>query len=306
MIFQGKKLSQIDPIEASKLTAEHGYIVIEDSGATPKEFAEWSLEYGYHVSPDIWCTDKEHSEYFWRVSNDKVDGENPGLFGDCDEIGWHCNLIPNIDAQEIVGVMGKTITYDTSTWVCSSIPYWKTLTDADKELFEKLYILTIDGTDKKPMMPHWMPQGWTSDKVNDDIKKNREVSEIKFATNLEEQYKDKVVPARGKYGKFKLVPNHPLGIKGIFFQPWEIVDFVYEDGTIYEHSKELFDTLWNDWVESGKYTYKCNWKEGTIFLKDQLTTLHKRPPIQPSKPRELLRVACWYKGEVRNHWEHTL
>ena len=47
MIIQNKKLDAIDPLEASKLTAEHGYLIIENSGATPEEFAPWNLNYGY-------------------------------------------------------------------------------------------------------------------------------------------------------------------------------------------------------------------------------------------------------------------
>ena len=73
MILQNKKLESIDPIDANKMVAEHGYLVIENSGASPEEFAKWNLAFGYHISPDIWCTDKKHSEYFWRVTNEKID-----------------------------------------------------------------------------------------------------------------------------------------------------------------------------------------------------------------------------------------
>ena len=45
MIIQNKKLDAIDPLEASKLTAQHGYLIIENSGATPEEFAEWDNTY---------------------------------------------------------------------------------------------------------------------------------------------------------------------------------------------------------------------------------------------------------------------
>ncbi|SVD56948.1 uncharacterized protein METZ01_LOCUS409802, partial [marine metagenome] len=137
MIIQDKTLGAIDPIEASQLTATNGYLIIENSGASPEEYAEWALEFGYHVSPDIWCTDKEHSEYFWRVTNQEVDGENKGLFAD-DELDWHSNLVPYCDAQEVVGLYAKTITYPTETWICTSIPYFQTLSKDMQEFYKSL------------------------------------------------------------------------------------------------------------------------------------------------------------------------
>ena len=59
---QNKKLDAIDP-EASKLTAEHGYLIIENSGATPEEFAPRNLNYDTR-RPDIWCTDKDPKNIF--------------------------------------------------------------------------------------------------------------------------------------------------------------------------------------------------------------------------------------------------
>jgi len=47
MILQNKKLESIDPIDANKMVAEHGYLVIENSGASPEEFAEWNLALVY-------------------------------------------------------------------------------------------------------------------------------------------------------------------------------------------------------------------------------------------------------------------
>jgi|TARA_B110000093_G_C12928693_1_gene392501 alpha-ketoglutarate-dependent taurine dioxygenase len=306
MIIQNKKLDTIDPIEASKQTAEHGYLIIEGSGATPEEYAEWALDYGYHVSPNIWCTDKEHSEYFWRVTTDTVDGENQGLFAD-DELDWHSNLVPHCDAQEVVGLYAKTITYPTETWICTSIPYWQTLSKDMQEFYESLSTILWHSTENKPLNQPWKPD-WDkkyTDTVIKGIRQNRDKSKVQLCTNIEQQVKEKFNEWRGVADTHKLVPNHPLGTKGLFFQPYEITNFVKDDQICID-SNEIYQTIWNDWICSDKYTYKHNWKPGDIMLMDQTTTIHRRPDVLKDKPRELLRTANWYKGQVRNHFDYVL
>ena len=306
MIIQNKKLDAIDPIEASKLTAEHGYLIIENSGATPEEFAEWNLHYGYNISPDIWCTDKDHSEYFWRVTNQTVDGKNKGLFAD-DELDWHSNLVPHCDAQEVVGLFGKTITYHTETWICSSIPFYQTLDEDTKNLLKTLNCVLWHASEYPPMNQPWKPD-WNfkySPEILEGIKTNRSKSFIQNSTNISIETKNKFNKFRGVAKSVKLIPNHPLGTKGLFFQPYDISSFIL-NGKEYSEGYELYQMLWNDWVCSDKYTYKHVWKPGDIMLMDQLTTIHRRPDVLKDKPRELLRTACWYKEEVRQHFDYVL
>jgi len=307
LIIQDKKLEAIDPIQASRWCAEHGYLMILNSGAKPEEYAQWALEFGYHVSPDIWCTDKEHSEYFWRVSTEEVsDDGSKGLFGD-DELDWHSNLVPHCDAQEIVGIYGKTITYHTETWICTSIPYWHTLSKATQEFYETLKTILWHATDAKPLNQPWKPD-WDikyTDTVMKGIKQNRDKSKVQLCTNIEEDTRAKFNEWRGVVDKHRLVPDHPLGTKGLFFQPYETTSFV-QDGVILENSKEIYDEIWNAWICSDKYTYKHPWKPGDIMLMDQTTTIHRRPDVLKDKPRELLRTANWYKAEVRNHYNYVL
>tara|TARA_Y200000002_G_scaffold98604_2_gene79985 strand:- start:7234 stop:8115 length:882 start_codon:yes stop_codon:yes gene_type:complete len=293
MILQNKKLEAIDPIDANKMVAEHGYLVIENSGASPEEFAKWNLAFGYHISPDIWCTDKEHSEYFWRVTNEKVDGENQGLFAD-DELDWHSNLVPHADAQEVIGLYGKTITYDTETWICTSIPYMRKLSATTKELYKSLYT-KLNHSGGTPINQPWRPD-WDkkyTDTVMNGIKQNRNKSR---ADLIDKRFKE----WRGVLDKHKLVPNHPLGIEGIFFQPYEITEFV---GLLNFSHKELYNEIYKDFI-TDNYTYKHKWKPGDILLMDQLTTIHRRPTIAKDQTRELLRSACWYKE--RNHFDYVL
>ena len=293
MILQNKKLEAIDPIDANKIVAEHGYLVIENSGASPEEFAKWNLAFGYHISPDIWCTDKEHSEYFWRVTNEKVDEKNQGLFAD-DELDWHSNLVPHADAQEVIGLYGKTITYDTETWICTSIPYMRKLSATTKELYKSLYT-KLNHSGGTPINQPWRPD-WDkkyTDTVMNDIKQNRNKSRADF---VDKRFKE----WRGVLDKHKLVPNHPLGIEGIFFQPYEITEFV---GLLNFSHKELYNEIYKDFI-TDNYIYKHKWKPGDILLMDQLTTIHRRPTIAKDQTRELLRSACWYRE--RNHFDYVL
>lgn len=310
MKYVGKKLSAIDPLEASRLTAENGWIVIEGSNARPEEFAEWYKEYGYTLSPGIWCTDKEHSDLFWRVTNDIVGETDKGLFGD-DELDWHANLVPQADAQEIVGLYAKTITYPTETWVCSSIPYWKTLSKDTQHFYETLttvlYNKGIPGNDVQPFN-RLFNVDWNnvySETVVQGIRQNRERSQVKNCINIEDEIIKNFKPHRGAIAEHKFVPNHPLGVKGLFFQPYELAQFK-QNGIVIDNGNEIYQDIWNDWILSDKYTYKHVWKQGDILLMDQLTTIHRRPNVRKDMVRELLRTANWYKASVRNHFEYTL
>jgi len=119
--YLGHKLSELDPEVMATMTAEFGVVVIRNSNATPEEYAEWSLGLGYHLSPEIWCTDKEHSSLFWTVTNEMMDERNQGLFGDY-ELDWHTNMTPVPDAEEVIGLYAKTISYPTETWFAWSPP----------------------------------------------------------------------------------------------------------------------------------------------------------------------------------------
>jgi hypothetical protein len=304
MIITGKKLSTIDPIEASILTAEHGYLIIEDHGASLEEYAEWSLEYGYqNTFAGLWFEEKgfKNSEYLMRMTTAIIEGTDlRGPFVE-DDVDWHSDLIPHIDTEEIIGLYGKTLTYPTETWICTSIPYFKTLSKDMQEFYKSLSTLLRSG----PLA--------IDERVKKDMIECRSRSKIQLCPNIEEEIAEKFgewrEDAAGQNMPIKLVPDHPLGIEGLFFQPYEITKFV-KDNEICTDSKEIYDILWNELVCSDLYTYKHKWKEGDIMLSDQTTTIHRRPHTAmleaKGKTRELLRSALWYKAQVRNHFNYVL
>jgi alpha-ketoglutarate-dependent taurine dioxygenase len=286
----------------------HGVVAITNSGVTPEAFAEWSLDLGYHLSPDIWCTDHEHSDLFWRVTNGKVDDHNQGLFGDY-ELDWHTNVTPIADAEEIVGLYAKTITYDTSTWFCNTIPYWNTLSSTNQELYQSLTVV-LDPTRKLgKIQSTWEPnfEEIYNEQVFEDIKRNRNSRNIFNTRNIEEDNKHLYKPSRGVMEDHKLVPNHPSGTNGLFFSPYEVHGFKQNDVLLEpKQSAEIYWQLWNDLYITDKYMYKHTWRQGDICLMDQVLTIHKRPTILQDKPRELLRLACWYKTARRKHTDYVI
>ncbi len=299
-------LEDLNPDNIARMVAHAGVVVIRDSGATPEEYAEWSLGLGYHLSPEIWCTDKEHSDLFWTVTNEMVDERNQGLFGDY-ELDWHTNMTPVADAEEVIGLYAKTITYETETWFASSIPYFNQLPEKKQNLLRELTVVHDPKRTLGLIKEAWQPKFGEiyGEEVLREIQKNRETREIFNALNMESENKHKFGASRGIMNNHKLVPDHPLGVEGLFFSPYEIHTFL-KDGEPYEHSKELFDELWNDYVCNDRYVYQHTWKEGDICLFDNVIGIHRRPDILKDKPRKLLRTATWYKSHLRKHHDYVV
>jgi alpha-ketoglutarate-dependent taurine dioxygenase len=307
MIMKGANLSTLFPSEASAAIAQDGYLVLQNTGASPEEFAEWFTDFAYTLSPDIWCSDKSHSSLFWRVTNQNIDERTQGLFSS-DDVDWHTDLAPIIDSQEVIGLYGKTITFDTETWVCSAVEYWNRLDEETKSMYKELVVELYHASinkDKELFETKWQVD-WDKEypqEIIDGLRKNRQLSQIQNCTNISLDNAKKFNKHRGLVAKYNFVSNHPLGADSIFFHPHLIVDLYKENQSIIQ-GKEIFQTIYRDLIESNKYTYKHRWKEGDILLIDQINTLHRRTKVYEDKPRELLRCAGWYKN--RKHYNYVL
>ncbi len=304
--YIGIPLEELDANNIARMVAKAGVVVIRDSGASPEEYAEWSLDLGYHLSPEIWCTDKEHSDLFWTVTNEMVDDRNQGLFGDY-ELDWHTNMTPVADAEEVIGLYAKTITYDTETWFAVSNTYFSQLSKEKQNLLRSLTVVHDPRRTLGLIKEAWQPKFGEiyGEEVLREIQKNRNTREVFNALNMEPENKEKFAASRGIMNNHKLVPDHPLGVEGLFFSPYEVHTFL-KDGEVYEHSEELFNELWNDYVCNEQYIYKHTWQEGDICLFDQAIGIHRRPDILKDKPRRLLRTATWYKSHLRKHHNYVV
>lgn len=304
--YIGLTLDELDPDNIAEITAKAGVAVIRDSGATPEEYAEWSLGLGYHLSPEIWCTDKEHSDLFWTVTNEMMDDRNQGLFGDY-ELDWHTNMTPVADAEEVIGLYAKTISYDTETWFANSVPYFTQLPDEEKERLRSLTVVHDPKRTLGLIQKAWSPKFGEiyGEEVLREIQKNRETREVFNALNMESENKEKFGASRGIMNNHRLVPKHPLGVEGLFFSPYEVHGFL-KDGEPYYGSDSLYWKLYNDYVGNNKYIYKHKWQEGDIVLFDNIIGIHRRPDIEKDKPRRLLRTATWYKSHMRQHHNYVV
>jgi alpha-ketoglutarate-dependent taurine dioxygenase len=304
--YDGVPLSKLDPDNIASEVGKAGVVIIRNSRATPEEYADWSLGLGYHLSPEIWCTDKEHSNLFWTVTNEMMDDRNQGLFGDY-ELDWHTNTTPVADAEEVIGLYAKTITYDTETWLASSVEYFAQLSKEKQDLLNQLTVVLDPRRTLGVIKKAWQPafQKIYGQEVLDEINKNRNTREIFNAQNMEPENKDKFKSSRGIMNDHKLVPDHPLGVEGLFFSPYEVHGFKLGD-EIYDKSEELFNELWEDYVCNEEYTYKHTWQEGDIVLFDNIIGIHRRPDILKDKPRKLLRTATWYKSHMRLHHDYVI
>tara|TARA_B110000444_G_scaffold258852_1_gene300880 strand:- start:337 stop:1266 length:930 start_codon:yes stop_codon:yes gene_type:complete len=304
--FNGVPLSELDPDNIAKMVGKAGVVVIRNSGATPEEYAEWSLGVGYHLSPEIWCTDKEHSNLFWTVTNEMMDDRNQGLFGDY-ELDWHTNMTPVADAEEVIGLYAKTITYETETWFANSVPYFNQLPEEKQNLLKELTVVLDPKRTLGVIKKAWQPafKKIYGQEVLDEINKNRNTREIVNCQNMEPENKEKFGASRGIMNNHKFVPDHPIGVEGLFFSPYEVHGFL-KDGKPYEASEELFNELWNDYICNDRYIYQHTWQEGDICLFDNIIGIHRRPDILKDKPRKLLRTAKWYKSHMRKHHDYVV
>jgi|TARA_B110001454_G_scaffold115747_1_gene108211 alpha-ketoglutarate-dependent taurine dioxygenase len=304
--FNGVPLSELDPDNIAKMVGKAGVVVIRNSGATPEEYAEWSLGVGYHLSPEIWCTDKEHSNLFWTVTNEMMDDRNQGLFGDY-ELDWHTNMTPVADAEEVIGLYAKTITYETETWFANSVPYFNQLPEEKQNLLKELTVVLDPKRTLGVIKKAWQPafKKIYGQEVLDEINKNRNTREIVNCQNMEPENKSKFGASRGIMNNHKFVPDHPIGVEGLFFSPYEVHGFL-KDGKPYEASEELFNELWNDYICNDRYIYQHTWQEGDICLFDNIIGIHRRPDILKDKPRKLLRTAKWYKSHMRKHHDYVV
>ena len=273
--FNGVPLSELDPDNIAKMVGKAGVVVIRNSGATPEEYAEWSLGVGYHLSPEIWCTDKEHSNLFWTVTNEMMDDRNQGLFGDY-ELDWHTNMTPVADAEEVIGLYAKTITYETETWFANSVPYFNQLPEEKQNLLKELTVVLDPKRTLGVIKKAWQPafKKIYGQEVLDEINKNRNTREIVNCQNMEPENKSKFGASRGIMNNHKFVPDHPIGVEGLFFSPYEVHGFL-KDGKPYEASEELFNELWNDYICNDRYIYQHTWQEGDICLFDQAIGIHR-------------------------------
>lgn len=285
-----------DPAEVARLLAEYGAIVFKNVITPVKEYAEWQLNFGYHRHANIWCCHRDYP-IFYRVTNKQLTDNEKGLFGH-GELDWHQNILFVPNSEELVGLYGLEVAGVAPTILSNSIPMWKNFTQEEKDFYSKVKMRTTnkshDTYDKK--MAHYV----LPTEEQKDFEKNRIVSHISNSVNFDPA-NTHLYPALEfeKKNFLRLKPIHPLGTDGLYFPMLNIEYMADENNEMLPNHREVYDRLKYLHTGTDDYIYTHNWEQGDVFLMEQLVSMHKRGPMAPDVPRELLRTACWYKTEQR-------
>jgi len=292
------------------LVAQYGVVFWKNTTVSLKEYNNWQLELGYHQYADIWCSHKEYP-IFYRVTNRYVTDDHKGLFSD-KELDWHSNILFKPDAEELVGLYAQTVPKGSKTFFANSIPYWQSLSEDRKFELNQLWVkITSESqtTYEKKLSTHYQD---LPDRELKNLHKNRQSRDIRRSINFDQKnfslYKE---PRYSRSLFLKLIPNHPLGTKGLHFPFYHISGIATSDKKAILNHKQIYDNIKAEYILSGRYIYEHQWEKGDIVLADQLIGLHKRNNIwaenqKLSIKRELLRTACWYKTSDRKSFERSL
>ena len=295
------------------LIRNYGIIIFKKANLSIEDYHKWQLNLGYHQISDMWCTHKKYP-IFYEVTNKETKKGQKGLFGD-KEINWHCANVFAPDGPELLGLYAILIpkTPKSKTFFANSIPYWKNLSQEDQKSFENTYIEVapkVEDTYEKHLISNPPPKNQMKDRKNHlftrDIRRSINFERKYYEFYSEPRYLYRT-PLSLKKNFLKLIPEHTLGVKGVYFPYFHISDMTDLNKKSLLNSKKLFEKIKKDYILNGRYVYEHNWEEGDIVLADQLTGLHKRNNIWKeaddfSLQRNLLRSVCWYKSEYRKNF----
>ena len=296
------------------LVRKYGVVIWKQTGLALKEYYEWQLQLGYHQYGHIWCNHKTYP-IFDRVTNKMIDEGNIGLFGE-GSINWHTDQVFTPDAEELLSLLGVTTPSGAMTQFANSMPYWQGKDLETKNKWQQLRIAVTNKTREtyeKKGSPHYkLPLN-----QQDDFDKRRKSRDVRKSLNFPEKFYHLYPPPRcEKESLRRLVPNHPLEMKGIYFPHFNISYIADSRGNKLLNSREIYEEIKEEYIESGRYIYSHRWNEGDIVLSDQQITVHRQKDTWGQKPgtkssaekviRELYKSNCWYKTQYRKHFERSL
>jgi alpha-ketoglutarate-dependent taurine dioxygenase len=299
------------PEEFIELVKEYGIITWKKQvNVSRAEYVDFQKKIGYHQPADMWCNDPEYPEIF-RVTNKKLNEYgDEGLFSH-GELDWHCNLGFTPDSEEMVGLRAITCPKGSVTTWANSMPYFAQLDPMEQMLFDEYYVhLTndIQSTYEKRLLHYSLP-------VHDqaDMDKQRKSRMIQHAINYDQPYDLYPEPRFAKDNYLRLVPNHPLGMEGIYFPHLNMADIGYSNGNILYNHKEIYEKIRKEYIDVDDYHYHHEWDEGDILFADQFTGVHRRNNVWEERNldvandiRYMERTAFWYKTKYRKHTDRCL
>lgn len=294
-----------------KLLKDVGIVVIKKADISPEEIYNLHLSLGYHHEPKLWCQVQEYP-IFIKVTNKLVDGENQGMFGSLD-IDWHTDILYAKDCHEVISLYAHKVpdgdkNCPPTTW-CNSRPFFNKLPIELKEKFKTLFTQFSYDQGLSFLKNRYDLHSAATCKIGmEQMKRESKTQFIHHTVNIEEQ--NKTLYKEGRYefdGYYRLMPNHPLGSEGLFFNMSNTVDIVDGDYNPLPDARDLFFFLKENLVDNEEYHYTHYWEQGDIVIADKLTTMHKRNHSVPdSVERELWKAQWYYKTSDRIHYDQSL
>jgi len=179
----------------------------------------------------------------------KKDGGPSGIFGHDKALDWHCNKPSLAGRHSYVSLLGVTGTAGSrTTWLDMSQAY-EDLPEGKREYYKTLR--TVCG----------FKSGGYSD-------------HSAFVDHI-------------SYDTAKPLVKEKFGKTGLFFPPYQTLDFILPDGTSVDNFKEEQSYL-EKHVLNEKYMYHLDFEDGAMTITDQDITIHKRHDFAGMKNR-----LCW-------------
>ena len=289
------------------LIRKYGVVFWKRTNLSLDTYYKWQLKLGYHHQHEnAWCSNDQYSIFF-RVTNRYIKPNYKGFFEDS-EVNWHSEILFAPEAEELVGLFAQIAPKGSKTFFANTIPYWKNLDNEKRSLFENLWIKitdNIEDTYDKTSAHHYF--------LRHDLDNWRRKRDIRKSINFEGRFCNLYkAPRFSRHLFLKLVPRHPLGVKGIYFPHLNISSIVDSSKQQRSDHREIYEEIKEEYILSERYVYPHEWEAGDIVLSDQLTGVHKRNNIwkttleKEQEERELLRSICWYKTEERKHFDYSL
>ena len=293
------------------LVKEFGTVVWKKDKSTTEDYVNFQMRIGYHQAAEMWCNHEKYPQIY-RVTNIKIkeEHEGEGMFSH-GELDWHCNILFTPDSEEAVALRGVVIPDGSQTIIANSIPYWNNLSDTERETFENIYLSITnknDETYEKKSVHYMLPTA-----EQKDVDKRRASRSIQKSMNYDQDPNLFPEPRFQKQNILKMVPKHPLGIKGIYWPHLNLKTLCDKDGNQLSNHKELYNNIIKEYINDNKYHYYHEWEPGDICFMDQLSGVHRRNNVwkeQGLDPktahRELQRTSFWYKLPYRTHTDRSI
>lgn len=196
-----------------------------------------------------------------RVTGEKNDKGEIGLFGSPDELVWHCNLLKLGDRKTMVYLRAIHGSVGSRTSFNNNILAYQLLSPEMKEKVDPLKVL-CGWTSKKTFMPY----------------------DINFGTSkyFAMPESDCIFPDYAP----NLVQTNELGVTGLFFSYTQMVQF---EGWSQEDSEALMVELAKHTLQE-QFIYHHDWQDGDVLLANQWFGVHKRDAFPDIDKRLLHRM----------------